>query len=255
MLDFNHSPRAVDVINASIDRSLQIRNSQSKPRDYLGGSRLGVPCDRALQYEAAHAPKDPGKDFPGRLLRVFEIGHALEALAAEWLRSAGFDLRTDRRNGSSREQWGFSTAEGRIRGHVDGIIMGGPTVPGMAYPAIWECKTMNASSYRKTVTEGVARAHPAYAAQIAVYQAYMDAQAPGVCDNPALFTAIHKDSAEIYAELVPYDGELAQRASDRGVRVLQAIDSGTLLPRVASTRDYYVCRMCPWAERCWSPAD
>jgi hypothetical protein len=34
--------------------------------------------------------------------------------------------------------------------------------------------------------------------------------------NPALFTAINKDSQEIWFELVPFDGGLAQRMSDRG---------------------------------------
>ena len=65
----------------------------------------------------------------------------------------------------------------------------------MAFPALWECKTMNAKAWRETSSKGVAVAKPIYAAQIAVYQAYMDASVPGVADNPALFTAINKDTA------------------------------------------------------------
>ena len=64
------------------------------PRDYLGGSRLGHPCERALQFEFAGAPKDDGAEFSGRTLRIFGIGHALEDLAVRWLRGAGFDLYT-----------------------------------------------------------------------------------------------------------------------------------------------------------------
>ena len=48
------------------------------------------------------------------------------------------------------------------------------------------------------------------------------------------------------------DAELAQRMSDRAVRLLRATDAGELLPRVAATRDFLDCRFCPWAERCWS---
>ncbi len=46
-------------------------------------------------------------------------------------------------------------------------------------PALWECKTMNARNWRETVSKGVAVAKPVYAAQIALYQAYMDAGGSG----------------------------------------------------------------------------
>jgi len=100
----------------------------------------------------------------------------------------------------------------------------------------------------------LAAAKPIYAAQIAIYQAYMDAAIPGVADNPALFTAINKDTAELHHELVPFDAELAQRMSDRAVRILRASDAGELLPRIARDRDHFECRMCSWADRCWSLA-
>ena len=52
-------------------------------------------------------------------------------------------------------------------------------------------------------------------------------------------------------EQVAFDADLAQRMSDRGVRILQATDAGELLPRVATTPDFFECRFCPWSERCW----
>src|SRR5690606_40802423 len=59
-----------------------------------------------------HTPPDPGKEFEGRTLRIFAVGHAFEDLAIWWLRRARFDLRTQARNGG---QFGFETAGGRIR--------------------------------------------------------------------------------------------------------------------------------------------
>ena len=100
----------------------------------------------------------------------------------------------------------------------------------MAFPALWECKTMNAKAWRETSSKGVAVAKPIYAAQIAVYQAYMDASVPGVADNPALFTAINKDTAELHHELVPFNADLAQRMSDRAVRILAATDAANCCP-------------------------
>lgn len=149
------------------------------------------------------------------------------------------------------EQFGFSVAGGRIRGHVDGIIAAGPEGFGLAVPALWECKTMNAKNWRACVKDGVTKSKPVYAAQIALYQAYMEASVPGIAAAPALFTAINKDTAELHHELVPFDADLAQRMSDRGVRILQATDAGELLPRIATSSDFFECRFCPWAKRCW----
>ena len=252
MLDFNHRSLITERINELIDHSLDAARAVTPPRTYLGGSRLGQPCERALQFEFAGAPKDDGSDFDGQTLRIFEIGHALEDLAVRWLRGAGFDLYTRKGNRADGEQFGFSIAGGRVRGHVDGIIAAAPGQLGLAVPALWECKTMNARNWRETVAKGVVIAKPVYAAQIALYQAYMEGSVPGICSNPALFTAINKDTAELHHELVAFDAGLAQRMSDRAVRILQATDAGELLPRIATTRDFHECRMCPWGQRCWS---
>ena len=249
MLDFNHRPCVAERINTAVDAALEAERAATPPRDYLGVSRLGQPCERALQFEFAHAPKDDGQDFSGQTLRIFAIGHELEDLAIKWLRAAGLDLVTRKRDGG---QFGFSVAGGRIRGHVDGIVAEAPASLGLHTPALWECKTMNAKNWRETVAKGVTVAKPVYAAQIALYQAYMEATVPGISAAPALFTAINKDTAELHHELVPFDAELAQRMSDRAVRILRATDAGELLPRVAQNRDFFECRFCPWSERCWS---
>jgi hypothetical protein len=251
MLDYNHRPGIAERVNAAIDAALIAEREATPPRTYLGASRLGHACERALQFEFAGAPKDEGADFGGQTLRIFEIGHQLEDLAIRWLRAAGVDLYTRKGNRPDGEQFGFSVAGGRIRGHVDGIIAAAPAPLGIGVPALWECKTMNAKNWRACVKDGVALAKPVYAAQIALYQAYMEGTVPGISANPALFTAINKDTAELHHELVPFDAGFAQQMSDRGVRILQATDAGELLPRIAAHRDFLECRFCPWAARCW----
>lgn len=251
MLDYNHRPGITERVNAAIDAALIAEREATATRTYIGASRLGHACERALQFEFAGAPKDEGADFGGQTLRIFEIGHQLEDLAIRWLRAAGLDIYTRKGNRPDGEQFGFSVAGGRIRGHVDGIIAAAPAPLGIGVPALWECKTMNAKNWRACVKDGVAVAKPVYAAQMALYQAYMDGTVPGISANPALFTAINKDTAELHHELVPFDAGLAQRMSDRGVRILQAADAGELLPRIATNRDFFECRFCPWAARCW----
>lgn len=248
MLDFNHRPTLSEQLTHRIDRALQAENQAQTPRSYLGASRLGVPCDRALQYEYLQTPVDEGRCLSGQALRIFAAGHVFEELAIAWLRYAGFELYTETSTGG---QFGFSAVDGRLCGHVDGVLAAGPDDVQGQYPALWECKSLNAKSWKDTVKRGVTLSKPVYAAQIALYQAYMEPQIPGIASNPALFTAINKDTAELYFEWVPFNGELAQRASDRGVRVLQACDAQELLPRVSKDPTHYECKFCPWQDRCW----
>ena len=76
-LDFNHRPTLDAQISSLIDQALTRERASQTPRDYLGASRLGVACERALQYEYTHTPVDDGRDFSGRLLRIFEVGHTI----------------------------------------------------------------------------------------------------------------------------------------------------------------------------------
>jgi hypothetical protein len=251
MLDFNHRTKFHERVTSLIDVALVQERAQQTPRTYLGASRLGASCERALQYEYAQAPVDPGREFPGGLLRVFEVGHALEVLAIRWLRMAGFDVRTQDEHG---QQFGFAVAGGRIAGHCDGIVVSAPPELGLTGPALLEIKTMAHKYWRECSKKGVAVAKPVYAAQMALYQAYLSQAWPGLADNPALFMAINKDTQELWFEQVPFDGALAQRMSDRGVRVITATDHAELLPRSFSDPAHFECRLCAWQNRCWSPS-
>ncbi len=51
MLDFNHRPKIHEQIGALIDTALSSDRDKQPRRNYLGASRLGVACERALQYE------------------------------------------------------------------------------------------------------------------------------------------------------------------------------------------------------------
>lgn len=255
MLDLNHGSGAVygrgdappgDAaettarVNALVDAALVARNRRQRPRDYLGGSRVGEPCARKLVYEVAHAPKDPGRDFDGGILRVFDAGHQFEALSIRWLREAGFDLR-DR--GPDGGQFGFAAAGGRLRGHADGVIVVGPDV-GLRWPALWEHKALGQRSWTDLVKRGLRLSKPVYFAQVQLYMAYLELEV-------ALFTALNRDTLALHHEAVPFDAAEAQRLSDQAVGILRAVEAGELPPRVAQAADFYLCRLCPYAVRCW----
>ncbi|WKB55992.1 PD-(D/E)XK nuclease family protein [Eleftheria terrae] len=242
MMDFNPTARLGERVEALIDDGLQRRAAEQSDPSYLGASRVGVACERALQFEYAQAPVDLGRGFTGRLLRIFERGHRMEDCMAAWLRAAGFDLRTCKADG---EQFGFSVSDGRLQGHVDGVLLSGPD--GFACPALWEMKCLGAKGWKELQKHGLAVAKPVYAAQVALYQAYLQLH-----EHPALFTALNADSMEIYAELVPFDAALAQRMSDRAARVIQATEAAELLPRAFVDPNHFECRFCAWQDRCKS---
>jgi len=238
------------AVSAAIDAALAARNRAESPRTYVSSSGLGRECLRQIQYDYLAVPKDEGQEFAGKTLRIFEAGHRAEDIVAGWFRLAGFDLRTEKPDG---RQFGFSALDGRLKGHIDGCFVSGPVA--MEYPALWETKALGASSWKDVVKRGVSIARPVYAAQIALYQAYMSLPAP------AMFTALNRDTMELHVELVPYDAHLAQEMSDRAVSVVRASDAKELMPRAAAEPTATVCKggmaagkwhgQCAWAKRCW----
>lgn len=241
MLDFNHKKSTSEIITNLIGEGLRKHDNQA-PRNYLGASAIGGPCERQIQYEYTHTPPDEPLSLTQQQYGVFAAGHWYEDRTIEELRAAGFTVVTRRRDGTG--QIGFTSAGGRFKGHCDGVIAGGPD--GFQYPALFEHKALGQKSFTQVKKEKVRTAKPEYAAQIAIYQAYLE-----LTDNPAFFVARHRDTQELYVELVPFDGELAQRMSDRAARVIQASEAGETLSRHTNDQAHFVCRFCKYAQRCW----
>lgn len=250
MIDLNHKSALKGDVPARLRGLLdeaKVRMERAKPsRRYLGASAVGHECLRATQLDyiqandLPHAPKAES-NFTALSYRIFQMGHMLEEAAAGWWKGAGFHLRT---HGKDGEQIGFETAGGRFSGHCDGVLVDGPDV-GLAFPALWEHKGLGNRSWQDVVKRGLNASKPIYAAQVAIYQAYLGLQ------NPAVFHATNRDTGEIYLELVPFNGALAQRMSDRAVQIIQASEAGELLPGCSASSDHYLCRMCRWRGFCW----
>jgi hypothetical protein len=230
VLDFNHRPKPpsfADRMNSLIDGALVDADLARPPRGYLGGSRLGDPCQRRLQYEYLDVPRDDGASFLGLQLHIFAAGHAFEDLVVGWLRAAGFDLRTHNRAG---EQFGFSVAGGRIQGHVDGVIVGGPD--GFAYPALWECKSANAKNWRESADRSAAP--PSVQPDAGMIGAFMDAVF-GYCEGFVPIRALAEKGGPDRPPHTPFitaDGELAAKTA---VQAAWAADAGMALYAVPGT--------------------
>ena len=241
VLDFNSHTTLASRFTDLIDQAIDEAAKQEARREYLGGSAIGETCLRRLQYEYQNAPKDEGADFTPRTRRIFHRGHQGEEWMIEWIRAAGFELRT---HGKDKKQFGFEDCDGRFKGHVDGVITGGPD--GFVYPALWENKVLGNKGFSQLQRHGVAKAYPKYAAQLATYQAYMQ-----LAENPAFFTALNADTMEIHLELVSFNQQLAQESIDKAARILTACDHNETLPRATDDPASFVCKFCPFHGVCW----
>ena len=233
-LDLNRAILSAKPLNQQINDLIEAAEPPTpNTRQYLGASDIGSDCLRKIQYNWFCDPK-----FPARTLAIFARGRFFEELSKKHLIKAGFKF-------ASKVRLGFKALGGLFRGHADGILVAGPQVDDLIYPAIWEHKALGAKGWRAVERDGLVGLYEVYAGQVALYQAYLD------CTNPALFTVLNADTCERLNFLVPFDAVLAQVISDRAVMVIQATQAGELLPRVTDKPDNWKCRMCAHFHRCW----
>jgi hypothetical protein len=235
MLDFNRACLSGQLINQLINERIE----QSEPpsenfRRYLGASAIGAECLRKVQFDWMCDPV-----FPARTKDIFARGHFFEELTRQHLVAAGFEF-------ASKERLRFQAADGLFRGHADGILIAGPQLPALRFPCLWEHKCLKDKSWKAVERDGLVGLYDTYAAQVAVYQAYLE-----VTEHPALFTVVNADNCERLHFLVPFDARLAQITSDRAVAIITATKAGELLPRAYGEPQDFHCKMCAHKERCW----
>ena len=229
---------SIQMIQEQIDKAMIAKQMAQEKRTYLGASRWGEECMRRLAYEYHHTPIDGEEDFPGKILRIFDMGHDGETRMTEYMRLAGFDLVTEKANGG---QMGFYAMDGKLKGHCDGVITGGPV--DLPYPLIWEHKALNDKSWADTKKKGVKESKPIYWSQIQTYCAYLD------IPNGGLFTAINRNTGEIYSEHVEFDPVAAQALSDKAIRIVQT-RSPEEMPKMSNDPCFYKCGWCSFRKRC-----
>jgi hypothetical protein len=237
VLNLNRQTLSLEPINVALNAAIERAAAAvaELPRPYLGASILGHDCARKVQFDWWGKP-----ELPARVRMIFDRGHFFEERARQLLVAAGFKF-------APPEAYAFSAVGGALRGHADGILIHGPDLSGayVIYPLVWEHKAVNAKNFRAIERDGLVRAFPQYAAQTAIYQAYLEVT------NPALFTVTNADTCEQLHLFVPFDAERAQFWSDRAANIIAATRAGELLPRAYDDPEDWRCRICPHKERCW----
>lgn len=234
----SEDPIAIAVVEA-IDAGLKSKRGEQEPRQYLGASRVGEDCERKLAYEYHLVPKDEGADFSGKTLRIFDMGHDGEERMANYIKLAGFELQTHTPEG---KQIGMSDAGGKFKGHLDGVIHGGPKIKGLKYPFLWENKALGSKSWNDVQKHGVKKSKPVYYAQVQVYMGYHSLEA-------CLFTALNRDTGEIFVEFTEFNARDCQTYIDRAVRVVSSANPEEL-GRAGRGEDDFKCKFCDYKKRC-----
>lgn len=225
---------AIDLI----DKAMQAKNKEQVRRQYLGASRVGEECHRRLAYEYHGTPKDEGADFKGKTLRIFDMGHDGEERMAQYLKLAGFDLQTHKEDG---KQFGMADAEGKFKGHLDGIIHAGP-LPGLKYPMLWENKALGEKSWNDVVKKGIKESKPVYYAQVQIYMAYFELES-------CLFTCLNRDSGDIHIEVIKVNVRDAQALIDKAVRIVTSANPEEMGKLSKDPTDFR-CKWCDFNKRC-----
>ena len=196
-----------------------------------------------MQFEFTKTPKDKGKDFTGRILRIFERGHMCEAAMVRWLRLSGFGLVDSDKEG---KQFGFSEQEGIYKGHADGVFVAGPHDLG-PWPRLWENKAIGKKGFSKLKKEKLLKAYPVYYAQVQVYMKRLD-----LTENPAYFSAVCADDMELYWGEIKYRPEFEALLDHKTARIILSCQKEELLPRCSRDKNYLTCKFCSWSELCWT---
>jgi len=123
----------------------------------------------------------------------------------------------------------------------------GPELREAGFPCLWEHKCLGDKGWRSLERDGLEKAYPQYAAQVSLYQAYLD-----VTDHPAIFTAVNADTCARLHLLEPFNAEQSQIWSDRAVAVIEATRADELLPRAYDDPADWRCKGCGHRKRCWS---
>lgn len=232
-------PEPYDTTVSRIYAAYEAREENEARRGYLGPSALGNECDRALWYNFRWA-HDPEK-FSGRMLRLFESGHAQEPRMCADLRAAGIEVfEIDPATG---EQWAVAHFGGHVRGHFDGRGIGFPEAPKTEH--LMEFKTHNEKSFKELVSKGVKSAKRGHYDQMQAYMFMSNL-------SRAAYLAVNKNTDELYFERVPYDHIDAAHIMLRMEEIITAQSPPVKLHENPDHKMAFMCRSCPALGVCHS---
>jgi len=223
---------AVDPVGSAIYEWYRTSRPQ-KHRAHLGGSQIGVECDRALWYQFRWA--DTGKP-EGRMIRLWRRGWDEEPKLEEELEAIG--IKVESIDPATGEQFRVARHGGHFGHGADGKVTGVPLGGEAVHLA--EYKTANDKNWKALKAKGLKVGQPKYYDQT---QTGMLVHGLERC----LFISVNKNDDSIYTERVKLDRPYAEQLLERAGRIIFAPSPPVGISEDAS---FYKCKWCDMKEVC-----
>lgn len=202
-----------------------LENKEDEPRQYIGASSIGNPCERAIWY-GLNYPEQKVVTAKQRL--TFEIGRRLEGMIIDLMIESGLMVISPYPL-VSREYPAF-------QGNVDCVWLN----DNMELQAIIEIKTAKDSSFNIFKKKGLRLWYPDYYDQI---QSYL-----GMSGIPcAYILVLNKDTSELLSEKVEFDRHRYELLVEKAKRIG---DAKIMPPRINGSPSYFRCKYCFYKGVC-----
>lgn len=218
---------------------IHVPDNNKKERVHLGLSEIGQDCVRAAWYSFRKIHK---KQFPPRLLRLFQRGHREEFFFIHMLKAVGIKIyEIDPKTG---KQFKVTDFENHLQGSMDTVARDVDLLySNSKKPFLVEYKTYNDKRFQKLKKEGLKKSDPKYWGQVQGYMGY-ERRLKGT-----LFCAVNKNDDEIYFEWVDFNEQDFQHMKDRAEEVLNAKVPPV---RLSNRKSFWKCKMCDFKEHCFN---
>jgi len=202
-------------------------------RAHLGASVIGRECNLQIWMMFRWFGT---RNFPGRILRLFERGQREESWIVRDLRAAGMTvLDCDPETG---KQFEYSKLGGHFGGSGDAQATGVPGGGDVLH--VCEFKTHNAKSFGVLQKKGVQEAKPEHYTQTQLYMSWQGT-------TRGLYVGVNKNTDDIYIERIKADTKVVEAAEAKA----EAIIFGSGKPSQISTKaTHFKCRFCDLKEYC-----
>jgi hypothetical protein len=232
----------MDICQISRDISSDINTAsveifKEPPRNHLGGSMIGEPCERKLWLSFRWTFD---KTLEGRTYRLFNRGHCEEPRFERWLKQAGFQIWSLDQNG---QQFKISHANGHLGGSLDGIAIL-PKKYNYKEPILLEYKTNGTGPrFKELLDYKVEVAKPMHYSQMCFYAAD-----PKYNFKYALYLNVNKNDDQIHVEFLDLNLKKGEMLREKGARIINMMKAP-----FPSYRDKtnFNCKFCDAAKVCW----
>jgi len=199
-------------------------------RPHLGASIIGEECQRKLWYTFRWYSE---RDFPARMLRLFQRGHREEQVFIDLLEKAGVQVMLPA-EGQDR----VSAFGGHFAGSMDGRVLGLIEAPKTEH--VIEFKTHADKYFKQLRKDGVQIAFPKHFAQMQVYMFLLGL-------TRAYYMAVNKNDDHIHAERIKLNKLYAQELLNKAEGI---IFSHSPPMKIAKSATNFQCKWCEHSNSC-----